>query len=423
MLSRHLIRAAVVFSCGLWVPATAHAGGIMLYELGTREVGLASAGWAARADDAGTLFRNPAGMSRLEGSNLLFGAQALYGSLGFEPDSNTTVSGNDGGNPVGLVPGGSAFFVHSSPSGWAFGAGALSYFGLAAEYDEGWVGRYYVKESALAGITLMPAASYQVNEWLSLGGGLNAMLGILRQEAAVASLTGGPDGSFRIEDEAWGFGANLGVLLMTKSGMRVGVTYLSPVALDFEDSLRFSGLSPLAQGALGRAGVLGAPLDLGLRVPQSVMVSFHHPVNPDWSVMGNLGWQNWENFGRVDVAIADTLASVTTESPLKDTWHGAFGAEWRQSPAWRFTAGVAYDSTPVEDEDRTVSLPMGKAIRFGVGGQTHASDRIDLGFAYELAYSGDLPVDQNRGPLAGRVSGSYSNTALHFFAVHLEWHP
>jgi long-chain fatty acid transport protein len=40
----------------------AWGGGAYLTEISSAEVGLASAGWAARAQDAGTLFSNPAGM-------------------------------------------------------------------------------------------------------------------------------------------------------------------------------------------------------------------------------------------------------------------------------------------------------------------------------------------------------------------------
>src|SRR5881628_728084 len=43
----------------------AFGGGIELYEIATPDVGLASAGYAARAQDASTLFKNPSGMSRL----------------------------------------------------------------------------------------------------------------------------------------------------------------------------------------------------------------------------------------------------------------------------------------------------------------------------------------------------------------------
>jgi len=48
-------------------PTTAMAGGILLYEVGSADVGLASAGWGARAQDASTVLTNPAGMAHDSG--------------------------------------------------------------------------------------------------------------------------------------------------------------------------------------------------------------------------------------------------------------------------------------------------------------------------------------------------------------------
>ena len=78
------------------IAPSAQAGGLYLYELGTPDVGAAAAGWAARAQDASTVFTNPAGMTRLEKSELLVGVQPLYLHAKFSPDSNTTTSGSDG---------------------------------------------------------------------------------------------------------------------------------------------------------------------------------------------------------------------------------------------------------------------------------------------------------------------------------------
>ena len=75
--------------CSAFIPFTAGAGGISLYEIATPDLGLASAGYAARAEDASTLFKNPAGMSQLEGTQIQGGLQALYGSVTFSPDANT----------------------------------------------------------------------------------------------------------------------------------------------------------------------------------------------------------------------------------------------------------------------------------------------------------------------------------------------
>jgi long-subunit fatty acid transport protein len=51
---------AGIFLASLIAPST-QAGGLYLYELGTPDVGTAAAGWAARAQDAATVFTNPAG--------------------------------------------------------------------------------------------------------------------------------------------------------------------------------------------------------------------------------------------------------------------------------------------------------------------------------------------------------------------------
>ena len=140
--------------------SSSYAGGIILYEQGTYDVGLASAGWAARGQDAATLFRNPAAMSRFEYSQFMLGAQVLYGDFGFKPAPETTVDGNNGGNPIGAFPGGGLFYVHKTSESINLGVGVFSYFGLSQKYDEGWVGRYYIQEMTLIGMTIMPSMSY-----------------------------------------------------------------------------------------------------------------------------------------------------------------------------------------------------------------------------------------------------------------------
>jgi len=130
--------------------SAARAGGIQLWELGTPDVGLAAAGWSARAQDAATLFKNPAGMNQLEVPQLEVGLQLGYGQFGFEASSGTTVPGNNGGNPVGLIPGGSLFWAQSVTDVVAVGVGVFSYFGSALSFDEGFVGRYNVESLGFA---------------------------------------------------------------------------------------------------------------------------------------------------------------------------------------------------------------------------------------------------------------------------------
>lgn len=389
-----------------------------MYEIATPDVGLASAGYAARAQDASTLFTNPAGMSLLSESQFQVGAQLIYGNVEFSPDAGTgpLLGTESGGNAVGAMPAGSLFYTQALSERWSVGVGVLSYFGFSLDYDDDWAGRYYLQEGTLLGLSLMPAVSYKVTDWFSIGAGLNAMNGYLDTEVAVRTLTP-TDGQLKLDDDAWGFGANVGLLFTLAEGTRLGVTYLSPVDLDFKARPTFSNL-----GALGGAIFANPPqLDLGVRVPQTVMGSVYHELNSKWALLGNVGWQNWDRFGYVEVGVdSANPTSLTTNLQYQDTWHAAVGAQYRVAENWMLSAGFAYDSSAVEDADRTVAMPMNETYRFGMGAQWQVSSAISLGASYAFAWVGDMPVTQD-SLYRGRLSGSYDDSRLSFFTANLTW--
>ena len=73
--------AAFVFAVAFFEAIPARAAGLFLTEMGTPDLGTAAAGRAAAADNAATAFGNPAGMTRLDSSQLLVGLQPGYGSV------------------------------------------------------------------------------------------------------------------------------------------------------------------------------------------------------------------------------------------------------------------------------------------------------------------------------------------------------
>jgi long-chain fatty acid transport protein len=410
------------FLLAIFFVGQSHAGGIALYEFGSPDVGQASAGYAARAQDASTVFTNPAGMSRLDKSQVQVGAQLLYGDIQFNPNAGTTVSGTDGGIAVGSIPGGSFFVVQKLTQDLSIGVGALSYFGLSEKYDDNWVGRYYVQKGSLLGMTLTPAVSYRIANWLSVGAGLNAMYGYTHTTVAINNGGGLPDGELKYRDREWGYGGNFGILVEPRQGTRFGLTYLTEVKLDFSAAPEFSGLGPVLETALRNRGLLTNNLDIKITVPQMVMFSAYHELNKSWAVMASVGWQDWSQFGEVDIGInSSNPTTLTTPNKFNDTWHGALGVDFHYSPEWTFSGGVAYDSSAVDNDKRSVTIPMGWAWRFALGAQYAFNPNLVLGAAYEFAWLGDMPVDQQRGPLAGRVSGDYSNANISIFALNLTW--
>jgi len=419
-ISRGMLWGVVL---GLLLATTAMAGGLYLYEVGGAEVGLAAAGYAARAQDATTVFTNPAGMTRLTRPEAHMGLQAMYLNLPFDPNGQTTTTGKDGDSD-GWIPAGSLFYVQPIGDKLRLGFGVAGYFGLALDYDDDWVGRYFSNEDKLQGISLLPTVAYRVNEWLSLGAGLTAMYGAMEMKVAVNN--SGPlderaDGELKLKDEDWGFGGNFGVLIEPAKGTRFGVTYLTQTKLDFKDSPSFSGITnPLLQPVAGRLSA--TDLDLGVKAPQAVMASVYHEFTPRLALLGNVGWQDWSEFGKVDVSVSseNVDSDITTELDYKDTWHVALGGQFRISDLWLLSCGAAYDSSMLDDDQRGPALPVGESWRFGLGAQYAWSQDVTVGGAYEIAWGGDLDVDVERGR-AGRVSGQYNDTALHVFNISLDW--
>lgn len=398
--------------------SSAQAGGLYLYEIGGPDVGAAAAGYAARAQDASTAFKNPAGMTRLERPSLMLGAQAMYISLDFSDDSNTTVSGVSGDSNH-WIPAGGIFYVHPVNDKLALGFAGGGNFGLALDYQDDWVGRYYVQDVTLQAAFLQPAIALQINDQFSVGAGVSMVYGIFEQKMAInRTIDALPDAQLKLEDKDWTVQFNLGVLYELTEGTRFGLTYLSEADLDFSDKADIDGFGPTLSGLLG----LGTrTIDLGMKMPQAVMFSFYHDVNDRFALMGNLGWQDWSEFGKVDVDISDTNVDLTTNLDYDDTWHAALGAQYRVSDPWLLTAGIAYDSAMIDEEDLGPALPVGESWRFALGGRYGWSKDLTLGAAYTLAWAGDLDMDIERSVRAGRVSGTYENAAIHFVSLNAEW--
>ena len=415
---KHGICLAAIFLIA-WT-GTSWAAGVWLYEQGTPDLGTASAGRMALAENAATAVHNPAGMTRLDESQVMLGVQPLWLRIEFDPDSETTTTGSDGEDDP-MIGAGGLYYIHSLKDDLKLGLSMGSYFGLGMDYGDDWVGRYYVTEVEFLTYSLIPTVGYRVNDWLSVGGGVNMIYATLNQKAAINNVLDAlPDGELELDDDDFGCGVILSVLLEPWEHTRFGLAYNSEVDLEFDDALSLKGLGPGLSAALG--GVRGSKVDLDMTLPQALMFSVYHDINDQWAIMGNLGWQEWSEFGKSDVTISsNTTTSFTSDRNYDDTWHVALGVRYRFAPEWMWSAGFAYDSSPVDDEDRTADLPLDRQIRYATGFQYQWDEAFTLSAAYEYVDFGKAEIDQSRGPLAGRLKGEYDTNEAHFFLLNVNW--
>lgn len=413
---------AVLAGAIMLSPTPANAAGFWLYEMGTPDLGTASAGRAASAQDAATVFGNPAGMTSLDRSQLLVGTQVAVGDVHFDRGSDTTVVGGNGGNASGTAPGGSLYFVHNLSPDFKLGGWHGSYFAGSVQYEDGWSGRYYGTKAELITLGAGINGAYRINDWLSIGGGPFVLYGKLDQRVALNNLLVGQDGRLKFKDDELGFGGMAGVILEPIQGTRFGVTYISPVELDFKDRPATKNLGPGLRLLQNTRGLFTRRIDLGLTVPQAVMLSGYHQLNDRLAVMGNVVWQDWSEFGKPDISIhSTTVNNETVNLDYDDTWGFALGAQYAFAEGWLWSVGGGYDSSPMSKGERSPNLPLDRQFRLGTGVQYSFNDRITLGAAYQYMNAGDAALDVERGPLAGRLEGDYKSFDVHFFALNLSW--
>ncbi|MHA6126681.1 OmpP1/FadL family transporter [Pseudomonas fluorescens group sp. PF-1] len=400
----------------------AWAGGIMLYEIGTDNTGLANAGAAARAQGPSTIASNPAGMSYLPGTQITAGLQVLYGDLSFDRDSNTNVPGSGSGNALDPIPGGSFFVTHQLDDHWSVGFGQYGDFGLAENYDNNWSGRYFAQNASVLGVSMVPSVAYRFNDQWSVGIGVKAMYGMLKADTAIDrspfGLTDRSDGQFKYRDNDWGFGANVGVIYAPQPGTRLGLTYTSKVDLNFEDKLDVKGDGPL----LRRLDNANTQLDM--TVPQTVTLSLFQQLDRQWALLASVNWQDWSEFGQVGVQVdttANNAQSTTIDANYKDTWHLSLGAQYQATQQLLWNVGVAYDSSAVSDSNRTVTVPMAESWRIATGATYALNKDTDVNVSWAMVWLGDMPVDQSKTLSGDRISGQFDNAWIQAVTGNMTW--
>ena len=421
-----IVRYFILFLLALYLTlfiSPAWGGGTWLYEAGAPDVGTANAGRAALAKDASTAGGNPAGMTRLDRSQLLAALQPLLVRVKFDASSETTHSGGNGGDAGDLVPTASFFYVHNFNKDLKFGIAVGSYFGLGLDYGNNWTGRYYVQDVDLLTFAINPVAAYRITDWLSIGGGFSIVKSNLLQRVGINNLL--PflsDGQLKVEDDDVGYGGNLGILVEPRKGTRFGLTYRSEVKLDFKDVASRRGTGPLLNAAIKRSGLAGSRADMEMTIPQAVMFSGFHDLTDRLAIMGNVGWQENSEFGKTNVSISSTTArSFTADRNFDDSWHFAIGFQYRIAEPWLYSLGFAYDTSVVDRADRTPDAPFDRQVRYGTGIQYDWNEDVTLGFAYEYVDAGDAGINQYKGALAGRLVGDYKTNEIHVFAINLIW--
>jgi long-chain fatty acid transport protein len=275
-------------------------------------------------------------------------------------------------------------------------------------------------ESLISG-TANPVIAYEVNKWLSVGAGFSFSVARLKFQSKINNaLPRVPDGGLSYESWDEAFGGNVGILLKPIVNLRIGITYQSPIDWKFGFRPHLTGLGPGLERIRERFG--GKKANIPMEQPQQVMASALYEITPKLSLMGNVGWQNWSAFVNFPIGISTPKQRTLTASlHFSDTCQIAIGEQYQIAEKLLWSAGFAYDSSPVSTANRVATLPLDRQLRYGTGIQYEINRDVTAGTAWEFMDAGPGPYSVRRGPLAGTLQGHYSTNYLNWVALNVIW--
>ena len=390
----------MAFALSAAFSGTVHAAGFAVQNQNGAGTGNAFAGAAAAAEDASTIYFNPAGMTLLPmGHSVSVAGTVLHRSLDFNNTGSTQVAApfplnGEGGDAGGtsLVP--AAYYAYAISERLRVGVGVSATFGNKTEYDQNFMGRFQGYHTDLKAINVNPSVAFKVNEQFSIGAGLSfvKLEGDIRQQVPV--VLPGPtflEGNNRLEDDDTAMGFNVGAMWQVSKDTRIGMSYRSKV--DF--TLR-------GDATLNVAGnVTVTPVFSKIELPDTFSMAVHQRISDRWEMMGDWTWTGWSTFQSLDVRNQATGARLSNPNyDFRDSWRVGFGAAYAYNDDLKLRFGVAYDKTPVPDADsRTLSLPDSDRVWVAIGARYRLTPTSSLEVGSAPLFMKD--EDINRRTVAG----------------------
>lgn len=400
------------------------ANGLALNEQSASSAGTAYAGRSSSAIDSGTVYGNPAGLSKLKKAQVSSGIALVDASVDIRQVSSSAQGTNKGDSvPLTAIP----FGYYSTPidERYSFGLGLYATYGLVNNYESSFQGRYHGSYSKVEVKTFNPALAFRVNDRLSVGGGVtvNRIENQLESFINTGPLNNGKDTKIKVKGGDTAIGYNFGLLVDLTDSTTWGVTYHSKIDFHVKGKTRISE-SPAAFGLDGRYDN-----KLDTTMPESVDTSITHRFDDRWTGYVGTTWTRWSRIQRVEAlnsglpVLGQQLGFDNTGDDFKlhNTLAGAVGVSYQLSSQWLLRSGYAYDPSPARNSHRNVRLPVGNRNAITLGAAFSPSSELTVDLAYGYLRESSTTVNQvDTNGAQPSYKAEYNNSA-HIMAAQLTY--
>lgn len=307
---------------------------------------------------------------------------------------------------------------------WTFGAGAFAQGGLGTEYGNrsflsranGGIDTGLENSSRLLVLNIPLAASFQVNDKLAIGGGIDAMwqglnldlllgadqvgslIGSGRASGSLVPVLGGlPDlrgAHFSLTKDkilgsgvdAWGFGGRLGMVYKATPETTVGASYSFKSSMD-----NMSGRATLTavDAVAGPVPLTGKIKIHDFQMPSSLNLGISHQVTPQWLLAADLSQVFWKDAMR-DIKVSflsDGGGDINIRLPqdYKNQTVLALGTAYQLNDRLTLRGGVRVASQALRSSTLFAVIPATPKTHLSAGFTYSLSNKSKLDFAYSHA--------------------------------------
>jgi len=125
------------------------------------------------------------------------------------------------------------------------------------------------------------------------------------------------------------------------------------------------------------------------------------------------GWEDWSRFSNNTLAFdgGKLNPAVTLNRNFKDTWNAGIALTHREGNAGT-SIGFSYESSPVNDRDRTFDLPFEEFYKLSFAYAWEGQKNLDFSVGSTVYLIGDAKIDQTSQGV--RVKGEFDTNYVVF---------
>ncbi|EKE6107031.1 outer membrane protein transport protein [Vibrio cholerae] len=417
--NKTLLSCAVAFGLAS-VSTFTQAAGFQLAEYSATGLGRAYAGEAAMADNASAQWRNPAMLTYLEGTQVSAGAIYVNPNVDVEGTVNhaqlgkTHASSNDFAHDA-VIP--NFYLSHQLNEQVALGFALGTNYGMETDLGTEFAASHFGNQASVISKEANLNIAYQILPQLSIGGGVRYVMGeghfgatapaknLIRHPVTnnVMTLPKGTTLKYMEgEDNSWGW--QVGSAWQINQDHRVGFAYKSEVVMDFEghaEGISYGSYKP---------GMMSVTL------PATAELASFHQFNDQWAIHASINWTDWSSFKELTAVFPEKSDLIKSEN-WEDNYRFALGTTYQYDAKLALRAGVAYDTSAVDDKNRTATIPETDRTWVSVGGSYVATPQLTLDAGFTYIFAKDATINEPRdasdqtaaaigGAFTGNVSGN-----------------